>query len=62
MKRNLFDILNELTDYIEQSETPRETALLAFGFCVGVMLRTGWTFAELVGLNLWPKPSTTVVE
>jgi len=53
------EILNELSDYIETSDTPRETVLLVLGFVTGVALRSGWTFRELVALRLWPKPSST---
>jgi hypothetical protein len=56
MARNLIDILEELGDYIERSETPRETVLIALGFAIGQALRSGWTGRELVALNLWPKP------
>lgn len=67
MKRNLIEILNELGDYIDDSDTPRETALLLLGFSIGVAVRVGWAFDKLVALNLWPKatpatPATTVVE
>jgi len=57
-RRNLMEILNELSDYIEASDTPRETVLLVLGFVTGVALRSGWTFRDLVALRLWPKPST----
>jgi hypothetical protein len=52
--RTLVEVLCELSDTVDASETPRETALLAIGYVLGVALRAGWTLGELVDLRAWP--------
>ena len=55
-KPTLLDILNELATYIDQNETPKETAMIVLGFAMGIAVRAGWRFHELAALRLWPRP------
>jgi hypothetical protein len=50
----LRDRLEELAKEIERSESPKESALWALGYMLGVALRVGWKLEALQKLSLWP--------
>ncbi len=64
MKRNLFDILEELGTYIRESEVRRDYALMALGYCFGIGIHAGVSSSDVAALLgvLPATPATTVIE
>lgn len=48
-----FNLLEELTDYINESETPEQLSLMMLGYVIGVATKTGGLTIEQIG-QLWP--------
>jgi uncharacterized membrane protein YbjE (DUF340 family) len=48
-------LLGELGETIEQSDQPRDMALIALTFVLGMAVRAGWTREELMRQPVWPR-------
>lgn len=53
-QRTAIDVLNELGELVEASDTPRDVAILALGCVLGIALRAGWSIQEIIALRAWP--------
>ncbi len=61
-KRHVFDILQELSTTIRESESASAYALLALGYIVGVAVQSGISASAIAGLISMKAEPTTVVE